>query len=507
VKDVKILIGFAQYWRKFCRGFSHTMEPLRRLLQKDVKFEWGPDQDKALQKLKDALLSDVVLIFPDLNERFYLQVDGSKTAIGHALLQMKDGMLRPVAFGGRSFKQYEQKLSACHSELLAILHAIQTYHQFLANGKPFTILSDHCSLKFIKDLRLSTSPKLVRYSLLLQTLNFDVVHIKGKSNVLADFLSRYPIEEDSKDEELYKPEPNSIEDVDFFGYLTDIDAEAYVADSQIEFRDLSKKRRRNYRVYEMTPIGEENPSVRQDGQTSRRSRRREQVDRTEAETDNVDNNTDQGIEQDADTALLDEETRQMQNNLHSQLAPEINLESQRDDAFFAAVIDYLQNGLLPSDKNTAQRVLFQADDFFIQDDQLWHLARLKNKRLQQISPRFHQLCIPKCFRMKIMQSIHEFSHFSFLKCYLTARQKFYWHSMATEFAMFTKSCLVCQQIRNTAKPHYPLQSIPVSGLFEVLMIDFHEIRQPKRAGKDVFRYVLILIDQMSSLPRLCQREI
>jgi hypothetical protein len=271
---------------------------------------------------------------------------------------------------------------------------------------------------------------------------------------------------------------------------------------RLEFRDLSKKRRRNYRVYEITPIGEENSSVRQEGQTRCSSRRREQVERREAETDNVDNNTDQGAEQEADTALLDEETGQMQNNLHLQLASEINLESQRDDAFFAAIIDCLQNGLLPSDKNTAQRVLFQADNFFIQDDQLWHLARLKNKRLQQISPRFHQLCIPKCFRMKIMQSVHEFSHFSFLKCYLTARQKFYWHSMATEFAMFTKSCLVCQQIRNTAKPHYPLQSIPVSGLFEVLMIDFHEIRQPKRAGKDVFKYVLILIDQMSQFVTL-----
>jgi hypothetical protein len=353
---------------KILQGLLSTIEPLRRLLQKDVKFEWGLDQDKALQKLKDALLSDVVLIFPDLNERFYLQVDGSKTPIGHTLLQMKDGMKRPVAFGGRSFEQYEQKLSACQSEPLAILHAIQTNHQFLANRKPFTILSDHCSLKLIKDPRLSTSPKLVRYSLLLQTLNFDVVHIKGKYNVLADFLSRYPIEEDSRDEELYKPEPNSIEDVDFFGYLTEMDAETYVTDSQIEFRDLSKKRRRKYRVYEMIPIGEKNPSVRQDGYTSYRSRRREQVDETKAETDNVANNTDQGIEQDADTAMLDEYTRQMRNNLHSQLAPEINLESQRDDAFFAAVIDYLQHGLLPSDKNTAQRVLFQADDFLIQDN-------------------------------------------------------------------------------------------------------------------------------------------
>jgi hypothetical protein len=57
-----------------------------QVLHKDVKFEWGRDQDIALQKLKDALLSDVGLIFPDLSEKFYLQVDGSKTAIGHALL-------------------------------------------------------------------------------------------------------------------------------------------------------------------------------------------------------------------------------------------------------------------------------------------------------------------------------------------------------------------------------------------------------------------------------------
>jgi hypothetical protein len=52
-----------------------------------------------------------------------------------------------VAFGGRDFKHYEQNLSACHSELIGILHAIQSYHQFLANGKPFTILTDDSSLK------------------------------------------------------------------------------------------------------------------------------------------------------------------------------------------------------------------------------------------------------------------------------------------------------------------------------------------------------------------------
>jgi hypothetical protein len=55
----------------------------------------------------------------------------------------------------------------------------------------------------------------------------------------------------------------------------------------------------------------------------------------------------------------------------------------------------------------------------------------------------------------------------------------------------------CQQIRNTAKPHFPLTSITVSTFFETLMIDFHEIRPPKKTTHDDFKYVLILLEQMS----------
>jgi hypothetical protein len=100
--------------------------------------------------------------------------------------------------------------------------------------------------------------------------------------------------------------------------------------------------------------------------------------------------------------MLDDQTREMQNDLQTQITPQINLESQRDDPFFAAMIDYLKKGTLPSDKNMHRECCFKQTIVFIQDDQLWHLARLKNKRLQQILLRFHQLCIPKCFSMKVM---------------------------------------------------------------------------------------------------------
>jgi hypothetical protein len=56
--------------------------------------------------------------------------------------------------------------------------------------------------------------------------------------------------------------------------------------------------------------------------------------------------------------------------------PEINLDSQKDDPFFEAIMNHLQTGALPNDRTLAQRVLCQIDDYYIEDNQLWHLARL-----------------------------------------------------------------------------------------------------------------------------------
>jgi hypothetical protein len=60
--------------------------------------------------------------------------------------------------------------------------------------------------------------------------------------------------------------------------------------------------------------------------------------------------------------------------------------------FFHAIIEHLESGALPSDRALAQRILFQIEDFYIADSQLWHLARIRGKNLQKIMPRYQQLC-------------------------------------------------------------------------------------------------------------------
>jgi hypothetical protein len=136
-KQTKILIGFLAHYRKFLKGFSALSAPLRMLLRTDAVFEWTEVHDQALQKIKDAPLENVVLLYPDMNKTFHIQTDASKMAVAHVLLQEHEGFLRPIAFGGRAFRQRESKLSAIDLELLAILDVLKAYHQFTSNGRRF----------------------------------------------------------------------------------------------------------------------------------------------------------------------------------------------------------------------------------------------------------------------------------------------------------------------------------------------------------------------------------
>jgi hypothetical protein len=70
----------------------------------------------------------------------------------------------------------------------------------LSNCRKFLVLTDSCSLRYIQDLKLSSSPKLTRYSLLLQHYNFHVKHLRGCVSILSDFLSRYPSIHSSQEE-------------------------------------------------------------------------------------------------------------------------------------------------------------------------------------------------------------------------------------------------------------------------------------------------------------------
>jgi hypothetical protein len=226
-----------------------------------------------------------------------------------------------------------------------------------------------------------------------------------------------------------------LPEIDFHDYFGALDVDRYNTDSEINFRDPAKKRKRDYKVYPLTPIdAQEHTSDNLKQPANKATRRKNHApQRVITENDHQAVMHHEAREHaDDESSLMDSALNEQYTQLQNHMNPETNLDSQRDDPSFAAIIDHPQTGAPPNDRALAQRILCQTDDFYIEDNQLWHLARLRGKRVEKLALRFQQICIPRKFRMKIMESIHNISHFSFLKCYLTARQRFYWPAMASE---------------------------------------------------------------------------
>jgi hypothetical protein len=73
-------------------------------------------------------------------------------------------------------------------ELAAIVHALKMWRHYLL-GRKFVLMTDHCGLWHLFD-----QPKLnarqARWMALLSEFDFEIKHIKGKENRVADALSR-----------------------------------------------------------------------------------------------------------------------------------------------------------------------------------------------------------------------------------------------------------------------------------------------------------------------------
>ena len=60
-KDIERLNGSVNYRAKFLSKLLQVMEPLRRLIQKEVEWCWGDAEDKALIEVKQLVTQAPIL--------------------------------------------------------------------------------------------------------------------------------------------------------------------------------------------------------------------------------------------------------------------------------------------------------------------------------------------------------------------------------------------------------------------------------------------------------------
>ena len=189
-KEVRSLVGILSYYRKFIPNFASLSSCLSNLTKKGRpdKICWTGECNEAFKSIQNRLSNIPILRLPDLSQKFILRTDASGTGIGACLLQEFEGILHPVLYASRKLLERETRYPVIERECLAIVWAIQKFSRYLY-GSDFTVQSDHKPLQFLKENR-SSSARLCRWALSLQSFVFTVEAIPGTHNCTADLLSR-----------------------------------------------------------------------------------------------------------------------------------------------------------------------------------------------------------------------------------------------------------------------------------------------------------------------------
>lgn len=123
--SVRSILGSINFYLKYIENSTQKLEPLHRLLRKDVKFEWSDECEETFNTIKDHLCSAPILAIYDVKKPVYIETDASFKGIGATLKQpQENGILHPVAYYSRKLSEREKRLDIIHLECKAIKDAI-----------------------------------------------------------------------------------------------------------------------------------------------------------------------------------------------------------------------------------------------------------------------------------------------------------------------------------------------------------------------------------------------
>eukprot|EP00253_Pinus_taeda_P012179 PITA_12179 len=155
VADVRSFMGLAEYYRRFVEGFSKVAFPITSLQKKGRAFQWTPNCQKSFEQLKQLLTTAPILSIADPH---------------------------------KDYLEHEQRYSAYDLELAAIIHALKMWRHYLL-GRKFLLLTDHHSLTSYFN-QPTLNARQARWMDFLSGFDFEIKHLQGKANRVADALSR-----------------------------------------------------------------------------------------------------------------------------------------------------------------------------------------------------------------------------------------------------------------------------------------------------------------------------
>ncbi|KAL5011242.1 hypothetical protein ScPMuIL_011676 [Solemya velum] len=211
VKDVQSFLGITNYYRRYIPHYAELAEPLYALLPKGIEFIWSESQQTAFETLKAVLASPPILAFPISDEVFILDTDASNFSIGAVLSQQQGPEERVIGYASKRLGPAQMKYCVTRKELLAVVVFTDKFKHYLL-GRKFLLRTDHGSLTWLYRFK-SPQGQLARW--LEQLSQYDIIfqHRRGKDHNNADAMSRYPSENNYRQDNVHWLEGYSFQEI------------------------------------------------------------------------------------------------------------------------------------------------------------------------------------------------------------------------------------------------------------------------------------------------------
>nr|GEV56092.1 reverse transcriptase domain-containing protein [Tanacetum cinerariifolium] len=153
----------------------------------DTPFIFSKDCIKAFQTLKQKLMKAPILIAPNWDLPFELMFDASDFTIGAVLGQRYEKHFWPIHYASKTLTE-AVNYTTTKKEMLAVVYAFEKFRSYLIMDKCI-VHKDHSALNYLF-AKKDAKARLLRWVLLLQEFDFDVLDMKGAENLAANHLSR-----------------------------------------------------------------------------------------------------------------------------------------------------------------------------------------------------------------------------------------------------------------------------------------------------------------------------
>ena len=450
VGEVRKLLGFLGYYRRYVKDFARIAKPISDLLtapaqasqklssskqrqrQGQLKpnhpVNWLLPQKAALNALLDHLLSEPIMAFPDYQLPYIVHTDASAEGLGAVLYQRHGQDLKVIAYASRTLSKPEKNYHyhAGKLELLALKWAItEQFREFLYYAPSFTVFTDNNPLTYIiTTAKLNATAH--RWVTELADFHFTIRYRPGHANRDADFLSRLPS--------------------DIHAFIKDCTEET----SENTFKAI------------VTPVVE----TSQDNSAW--------ISALTVDTD------------------LPQHDSQSSDALQFKFISNADIKSAQDeDPVISCVMRYksLCRPLTKSDRyeeNSEVKHLMKE----------WTSLQLgEDGVLRRKSGSNLQLVLPKKYHSLVFEKLHcDLGHLGTERVLHLARQRFYWPRMQRDIEHYiTKVCRCIQQKKPNLPVRAPLQSIHSSSPFELVAIDFVHLERSSGG----YEYLLVIMDHFT----------